>query len=181
MATEKWNFDTVHSTVAFSVRHLMISKVHGTFKKWSGSLLYDDGNPTAHEIDVKIETASIDTREEQRDAHLRSADFFDVEKYPEMTFTSTAVAAKGGDEYEVTGNLTLHGVTKPVKLRAEHLGRGKDPWGGERMGFTASGSIDRKDFGLTFNMPLDGGGVMVGDKIEIHLDVEAVKEVAASA
>src|SRR5215469_6955845 len=127
MATEKWNFDTVHSTVAFSVRHLMISKVHGTFKKWSGYLLYDDGNPTAHEIDVKIETGSIDTREEQRDAHLRSADFFDTEKYPEMTFASTAIAAKGGDEYEVTGNLTLHGVTKSVKLRAEHLGRNKDP------------------------------------------------------
>lgn len=181
MAAEKWNFDTVHSTVGFSVRHLMITKVHGAFKKWSGSLLFDQANPTASKIDVKIETASVDTREEQRDAHLRSADFFDVEKYPEMTFDSTSIVAKGGDEYEVTGNFTLKGVTKPVTLQVEHLGMGKDPYGGTRVGFTAKGAINRSDYGLTFNIPLDGGGLAVSDKVDINLDVQAIQEVAKAA
>lgn len=181
MAAEKWNFDTVHSTVGFSVRHLMITKVHGAFKKWSGFLLFDEANPGASKIEVKIETASVDTREDQRDGHLRSADFFDAEKYPEMTFDSTSITSEGGAEYEMTGDLKLKGVTKPVKLRVEHLGKGKDPYGGTRVGFTAKGSINRSDFGLTFNIPLDGGGLAVSDKVEINLDVQAIQEVAAAA
>lgn len=181
MAAEKWNFDPVHSRIGFSVRHLMITKVHGSFKKWSGWILYDEANPGASKIDVKIETASVDTREDQRDAHLRTADFFDVEKYPEMTFVSTSIKPKGESEFEITGDLSLHGVTKSVTLRAEHLGKGKDPYGGQRVGFSASTSISRKDFGLQFNIPLDGGGLAISDKVEIELDLQAVKEVSAAA
>jgi polyisoprenoid-binding protein YceI len=179
MAQEKWKFDTVHSNVSFSVRHLMISRVHGVFKTWSGNLETDDAHPENTKLTATIEAASIDTKEPPRDEHLRSADFFDAANHPTLTFNSTSVQKVDGEHFKVIGNLTIRGVTKPVTLDVEHFGRQKDPWGGERAGFSAKTAIDRKDFGLTFNMPLDGGGVVVGDKVEITLDVQAVKEASA--
>jgi polyisoprenoid-binding protein YceI len=181
MAIEKWKFDATHSNVGFSVRHLMISKVHGRFGAWTGSLTLDEENHRASSVEVEIDTGSIDTKDPQRDEHLRSADFFDVTKFPKIAFKSSRVEKVDGQEYKVTGNLTINGVTKEITLDVEYFGRQKDPWGGERIGFNAKTSIDRKTFGLVFNMPLEGGGVVVGDKVEITLDVEAVKETAAAA
>jgi polyisoprenoid-binding protein YceI len=175
MALETWNFDPVHSDIGFSVRHLMISKVRGHFKKWSGSLAVDEANPEASRVSVEIDAASLDTKEEQRDNHLRSADFLDAAAYPFIKFDSTGVRKTGDSEYTVTGNLTIRGVTKRVALGVEYAGRTKDPWGGERAGFTAKTSIDRKDFGLTWNMALEAGGFVVGDKVEINLEMEVVK------
>jgi len=175
MALEKWNFDLVHSHVGFSVRHLMISKVNGHFKVWSGTLETDEANPGAGNVTVEIDAASIDTREPQRDEHLRSADFLDATNHPKITFQSSKVVKVEDDRFNVTGILTIRGVGREVVLDTEFAGRQKDPWGGERVGFSAKTSIDRKDFGLTFNMPLDGGGVMVGDKVNITLEIEAVK------
>jgi polyisoprenoid-binding protein YceI len=181
MATEKWKFDPVHSNVGFSVRHLMISKVHGRFHNWTGSLSIDEAQHAASAVEVDIDAASIDTKDAQRDEHLRSADFIDAANFPKITFRSSRVEKEDEQTYKVTGNLTIRGVTREVTLDTEYLGRQKDPWGGERIGFSAKTAIDRKNFGLTFNMPLEGGGVMVGDKVEITLDVEAIKETAAAA
>jgi polyisoprenoid-binding protein YceI len=181
MALEKWNFDAAHSTIGFSVRHMMISRVSGHFKKWEGTLLIDDADSSKSQASVKIDAASIDTKEPQRDEHLRSADFFDAAKHPYLTFESTRVQKLKEDEYKVSGNLTICGVTHEVTLDTEYFGRAKDPWGGERVGFSAKTTINRKDFGLTFNMPLEGGGILVGDKVEITADIEAVKETAAAA
>jgi len=181
MPLEKWKFDLVHSNIGFSVRHLMISKVHGQFKIWTGKLEVDEADPSASKVEVEIDAASIDTREPQRDDHLRSADFLDAAKQPKLTFRSTRVEKLSDAHYRVTGDLTIRGVTRQVALDSEFLGRQKDPWGGERAGFAAKTSIDRKDYGLTFNMPLEGGGFLVGDKVEITLDIEVVKESAMSA
>jgi polyisoprenoid-binding protein YceI len=181
MATQRWNIDPSHSGVHFTVRHLVISKVRGSFGKWQGTVDFDAQNPAASKVAVRIDAASIDTGEEKRDGHLRSADFFDVEKFPELTFTSTKVEKSGDSEYRVTGDLTIHGVTRPVTLAAEFEGNGKDPWGNERIGFSASTSVNRKDFGLTWNQALETGGVLVGEKIEIALDVQAIKAAAEQA
>ena len=170
-----WSFDPSHSSVGFSVRHLMISKVRGQFGKWSGTFEYDPANPAAARLEVHIDAASIDTRDEKRDAHLRSPDFFDVEKFPELTFSSTKVERDGGDDFVVTGDLTIHGVTRSVQLKVEGLGRTRDPWGGERVGFSASTSVNRKDFGLHWNVALETGGVVVGEKVEIGIEIEAVR------
>jgi polyisoprenoid-binding protein YceI len=178
MATQRWNIDPSHSGVHFTVRHLVISKVRGSFGKYMGTVEFDEQNPAASKVAVRIDASSIDTREEKRDAHLRSPDFFDVEKFPELTFASTAVE-KSDDGYRVTGDLTIHGVTRPVVLEADFLGHGKDPWGNERIGFSAKTSINRKDFGLSWNQALETGGVLVGEKIEIALDVQAVKAQAS--
>src|ERR1700722_11875306 len=167
MALEKWKFDTVHSSVSFSVRHLMISKVHGSFKTWSGSLETDDANPANSKVQVSIDPASIDTKEPQRDDHLRSADFLDAANHPTITFESTGVQKVNDEHFKVSGNLTIRGVSKPVTLDTEYFGRQKDPWGGERAGFSAKTSVERKDFGLVFNIALDGGGFVIGDKVEI--------------
>jgi polyisoprenoid-binding protein YceI len=172
MAT--WSFDNAHSSIGFSVRHLMISKVRGHFNQWGGTFDYDEEDPTRSKLSVRIDAASIDTRDEKRDAHLRSPDFFDVEKFPALTFASTKVE-RDGDEFVVTGDLTIHGVTRAVQLKVESLGATKDPWGGYRAGFSASTSVSRKDFGLTWNAALETGGVVVGDKIEIGIEIEAVR------
>jgi polyisoprenoid-binding protein YceI len=172
-----WNFDPSHSSVGFSVRHLMISKVRGHFGKWEGTFDYDESDPTKSKLAVRIDAASIDTREEKRDAHLRSPDFFDVEKFPTLTFTSTRVE-RAGDDLVVHGDLTIRDVTRAVQLKVESLGRSKDPWGGERAGFSASTSINRKDFGLHWNVALETGGVLVGEKIEISIEIEAVRAAA---
>ena len=174
MATTKWNFDLSHSSLNFHVRHLMVSKVHGRFAKWDGTLLIDDVDPAKSHVEVTIDVASVDTKEEKRDAHLKSADFFDVEKFPQLTFRSTKVK-KSDDGYEVTGDLTIHGVTKPVVLELEGGDVVKDPWGGTRTGFSGKTSINRKDFGLHWNVALETGGILVGEKVEITLEIEAIK------
>jgi len=170
-----WDIDTSHSSVGFTVRHLVISKVHGRFTRWSGTLVLDPAHPAGSSIEARIETASIDTTEPKRDAHLRSPDFFDAEKNPELTFRSTGVRPAGDQRYELAGDLTMHGVTRPVVLQVEALGQAKDPWGAERVGFSARTAIDRRDFGLTWNQALETGGVMVGEKVEIAIEIEAVK------
>jgi polyisoprenoid-binding protein YceI len=167
-----WSIDPVHTDVSFTVRHMMVSKVRGKFHGVRGSIILAD-DPLASEAYAEIDTASIDTGEPQRDEHIRSADFLDVTKYPTMTFRSTNVRPDG-DDFVVTGDLTLHGVTKPVELAVEVNGFTKDPFGGTRAGFSASGQINRRDFGITIDMPMDAGGAVVGDKIQIHLEVEAV-------
>jgi polyisoprenoid-binding protein YceI len=176
MAKEKWDIDLAHSSIHFWVRHLMVSKVRGRFTTWRGELEFDEANPSESRVEVQIDASSIDTKEAQRDNHLRSADFLDVEKYPTITFRSTGVTSAGEEKrYQLTGDLTIRGITRPVVLDVEYAGRVRDPWGGERVGFTARTSIDRKDFGVTWNQTLDAGGVVVGDKVEIDIEIEAVK------
>ena len=167
-----WNIDPTHSEVGFVVRHVMVSKVKGVFSKFDGVITVDE-DPLRSRVEATIDASSIDTREPQRDAHLRSSDFFDVETHPEIRFVSTAVAPDG-DDFTVTGDLTIHGVTRQVALSLEFNGVAPDPWGGLRAGFSASTEISRADFGIVFNIPLDGGGVVVGDKIKIYLEIEAV-------
>ena len=179
MATQRWNIDTSHSGVHFTVRHMVISKVRGAFGRWQGVVDFDEQDPSQSRVSVRIDAASIDTREPKRDAHLKSADFFDVEAHPALTFESTKVEKRDGDRYLVTGDLTIRGVTRQVELETEYLGTGKDPWGNARLGFAARTSINRKEFGLNWNQVLEAGGVLVGEKIEIALDVEAVREQAA--
>jgi polyisoprenoid-binding protein YceI len=178
MTLGTWNIDPSHSAIAFSVRHMVVSKTRGRFTKWSGELRFDADEPRASSVQVNIDPASIDTADAQRDEHLRSADFLDVEKFPTASFRSTKVEEVESGVYRVTGDLTVHGVTKSVVLDIVYEGTGKDPWGGERAGFSGSTSIDRKDFGLRWNQALETGGVLVGDKVELILEIEAVKQVA---
>ena len=175
----RFQIDTTHSSIEFSIRHLVIAKVRGRFTKFSGTVDLE-ADLARSSVAVEIDAASISTNEDKRDAHLRSAEFFDVEKFPLLTFTSKAVEVDGAD-LRVTGALTIHGVTRDVVLIAESLGATKDPWGNERVAFTAKTTIERKEFGLSWNQVLDAGGVMVGDKVEIGLDVQAVKVAATAA
>jgi polyisoprenoid-binding protein YceI len=174
MATATWNIDAVHSGIHFSIRHLVIAKVRGKFTKFSGALEVDDADMTKSKVSVDVDVASIDTAEAQRDGHLKSPDFFDVEKFPKATFVSKSIT-KNGDNYDVKGDFTLHGVTKEITLHATFEGIGKDPWGGDRIGFQAKTTIVREDFGLKWNQVLEAGGVAVGPKAELEIDVEAVK------
>jgi polyisoprenoid-binding protein YceI len=167
-----WQIDPVHSDVSFTVRHMMVSKVRGSFTRFSGTLRVAE-NILESSVEATIEMDSVDTNNEQRDAHIRSADFFEVEKYPTMTYRSTGIRSDG-DNYVIDGELTLHGVTRPVALTTEFNGVGPDPYGGTRAGFSATAQINRSDFGIDINLPLDGGGVVVGDRVQIHLEVEAV-------
>ncbi|MGI8881340.1 MAG: YceI family protein [Jatrophihabitans sp.] len=167
-----WTIDPTHSDVSFLVRHMMVSKVRGHFPDVAGTIVTAE-NPLDSTVNATVKLTSIDTRSEQRDNHIRSADFFDVEKHPEMTFASTGLA-QDGDDFVLTGDLTLKDVTKSVPLTLEIGGFGPDAYGGTRAGFTASGSINRSDFGVDIQMPLDGGGVVVGEKITINLEIEAV-------
>jgi polyisoprenoid-binding protein YceI len=167
-----WDIDASHSDVSFSVRHMMVSKVRGRFGAFSGEIV--TGETLADStVTATIDATSIDTNNEQRDGHIRSADFFDVEAHPQWTFRSTGVRTDGGD-IVVDGELTLKGVTRPVSLELEVNGFGKDAWGGTRAGFSASTAIDRNDFGVDIKMPLDGGGVVVSDKVQINLEIEGV-------
>lgn len=175
MANEQWDFDVAHSSINFSVRHLMVSKVRGQFTKWSGSLEFDEQEPTRARVDAQLDAASIDTKDAQRDAHLRSADFLDTERFPTISFKSTGIEKVGDARFSMKGELTIRGITKPVTLDVEYAGRAKDPWGGERVGFSARTSIDRKDFGLTWNQLLETGGVLVGEKVDIELEIEAIR------
>lgn len=172
----RWVIDASHSHVAFSVRHLMISNVRGEFQKLSGEATFDPDRPEAGRIAVTIDVASINTREEKRDAHLRSADFFDAEKYPTIEFVSTEVRRRGGD-LEVTGNLTIAGTTRPVTLAVEELtDEHSDPWGNRRVGINAHTKIRRSDFGMKWNAALETGGVLVGDEIKINVEAELIRQ-----
>jgi polyisoprenoid-binding protein YceI len=171
-----WDIDATHSTVGFSVRHMMVSKVRGYFREFAGEIVTAE-DPTQSSVTATIELSSIDTRQEQRDAHIRSADFFEVETHPTMTFRSTAVRTDGAD-WVVDGELTLKGTTKPVSLDLELNGFGPDAYGGFRAGFSAKTDINRNDFGVDIKMPMDGGGVVVGDKITVELEIEAVLRAA---
>jgi len=166
--TGTWTIDPSHSEVGFTARHLM-SKVRGLFEKFEGTIVTGEENSATATIDL----TSLNTRDENRDAHLRSGDFFDVEKSGPMTFTSTAVA-QGGRGLLVTGDLSIKGVSKPVTLDVEFLGSESDPWGGTRVGFEATAEISRKEFGVDFNVPMDGGRLLVGDKISITIVAQAV-------
>jgi polyisoprenoid-binding protein YceI len=167
-----WTIDPVHTDVSFTVRHMMVSKVRGKFHGVTGSIVTAP-DPTASSVQADIDLTTIDTGNQDRDNHIRSADFFEVEKYPTMTFRSTGVRQAGGD-FLVDGELSLHGVTRPVQLELEVNGFTKDPFGGTRAGFSAKAQINRKDFGITIDMPMDGGGAVVGDKIQVNLEIEAV-------
>jgi polyisoprenoid-binding protein YceI len=171
----KWRIDPSHSHVEFAVRHLMISTVKGRFADVSGTLIGDETNPENASIDITIPVGGIDTHESQRDAHLRSADFFDAERHPDITFRSTRIDRAGSDTYTVTGDLTIRGVSRPITLTVHAGGRGRDPWGGERVGYTATTRINRKDFGLNWNQALETGGVLVGDQVAISVELELVK------
>ena len=179
MRTETWEIDSSHSSVHFSVRHLVIAKVRGTFARWSGTVQAPEGDFSQATVAVTIDASSIDTGVDQRDTHLKSADFFDAEQYPELRFVGKRVQPRSGDEIDVIGDLTIKGITREVVLRVEQHGQAKDPWGNVRAAFTAKTSIDRKDFGLTWNQVLETGGVMVGDRVDIEAEIEAVKQVAA--
>jgi polyisoprenoid-binding protein YceI len=180
-AQSTWEIDTVHSHLGFSVRHLVISKVHGRFSRWTGTLSLDDARPESSRVEVRIEAASIDTHEPQRDAHLRSADFLDTDRHPIIEFRSTRIERAGGDRYQLAGDLVIAGVTRPVLIEVESLGRTLDPWGGERTGFSARTTIDRRDFGLVWNQALETGGVVVGEKVEISIEIEAVRRVETAS
>jgi polyisoprenoid-binding protein YceI len=173
--TVAWTLDPTHSQAEFGVRHLMISTVKGHFRELTGSVTVEDGDPTTAQIDVTIAAASIDTRVGQRDDHLRSPDFFDVERFPTLTFRSTKVEHEGGDRFSVVGDLTIRDVTRPVTLAVEGLGTVRDPWGSERAGYTATARINRKDFGLNWNTALEAGGFVVGDDVRIDIEVELVR------
>jgi polyisoprenoid-binding protein YceI len=174
--------DPVHSSVQFSIRHLMISNVRGTFKGVKGTVTYDPDSLAASGITADIDVSTINTQDEGRDAHLKGADFFETEKYPTMKFVSKQIEKIGDGEFRVTGDLTLHGVTKPVVLSIDEVApESKDPWGNIRIAASAKGKINRKDFGLTWSAPLEAGGVVVGDDVKIELDVQAVKQASTAA
>jgi polyisoprenoid-binding protein YceI len=171
-----WNVDPVHSVVEFKVKHMMISNVKGQFTGVSGVLTLDETDVTKSRVEATIDASTINTRDPQRDTHLKSADFLDVEKYPTLTFQSTSVKRTGADEGTVTGELTIHGVTREVVFQVEGPTLpSKDPWGHIRLGLSATTKISRKEFGLTWNAALEAGGLLVGDEVTITLDVQFVK------
>jgi polyisoprenoid-binding protein YceI len=175
MTNTKWALDPAHSSVDFSVRHMMIAKVKGSFNSFNATIEADPSDLTTANIEFTIDLASVDTRNEDRDNHLRSADFFDVENNPTMTFTATSIVKTDEGEYDVTGDLTLRGVTRPETFVVTFEGTGKDPWGNEKVGFNAEGKIKRSEFGLTWNAALETGGVLVGDEIKVSLEIQAAK------
>lgn len=170
-----YNIDTSHSSVTFQIKHLAISKVKGAFHDFTGSFSYDPAKPEASSAVVVIQMASVDTGNEKRDDHLRNPDFFEVDTYPNMTFKSTSVKMKNDEEGQVTGNLTMHGVTKPVTLDLEINGMITDPWGNERVGASLSGEINRKDWGLTWSKAMETGGLVVANEVKISIELEGVK------
>src|SRR3954453_14736575 len=174
MATYKIDVD--HSDIMFKVKHLMISTVTGIFKKFDATLEVDEDDLTNARVTFEADVDSIDTKNEQRDGHLKSDDFFNGEQFPKMTFKSTSVEKKGGNEYKVTGDLTIRDITKPVELQVEYNGSTKDPWGQERMGFEASGKINRKEYGLKWSAVTEAGGIVVSDDVKLALNVEMVKQ-----
>jgi polyisoprenoid-binding protein YceI len=174
LAPGVWNVDPAHSNLSFTVKHLMISKVRGSFSVFSGTVTVPDDR-LASTVEVSIDPSSINTGDEGRDGHLQTNDFFAVEEFPTWSFVSTGITAKGSD-YVLTGDLSMRGVTKPVELSVEFEGVGTDPWGSTKAGFTAEGEINRKDWGIEYNAALETGGVLIGEKVKLQLDVQLAKE-----
>ena len=178
-AATTWQIDASHSSVEFAVKHMMFTTVRGRFKDVKGTITVDDQDPNNSRVDVEIGAASIDTGSADRDAHLRSADFLDVENHPTITFRSKRIegaAKKEGDKFRLTGDLTIRGTTMEVTLDSEFEGTGKDPWGGTRAGSRATGRIDRRDWGLKWNQALETGGILVANELKIEIEVQAVKQ-----
>jgi len=173
-ARTAWKLDPIHSLVEFSAKHLMITTVKGRIADVVGTVYTDEKDPKKSSVEAMLKAASLDTRTDQRDQHLRSADFLNAEVYPEIKFRSTRIEGDK-ENFKLTGDLTIRDVTKPVTLDVQFEGKTKDPWGGERVGFSGTGKIDRRDFGLTWNQALEAGGVVVGNEIKINLEVQAVK------
>jgi polyisoprenoid-binding protein YceI len=174
MAAQTWQIDKAHSDIVFTVRHMVITRVRGRFLKWDGTLTLDEQDWSKSHVEVAIDAASISTNDEKRDGHLRSADFLDVEKFPQVTFKSIKVEPGKGDKLFVTGNLTIRDVTKAVTIEVEKLGKAKDPWGNTKIAFNGKVTIEREDFGANWNQPLELGGVLVGKQAEIDLELQAV-------
>jgi polyisoprenoid-binding protein YceI len=172
-----WALDPAHTTIEFEAKHLMVAKVRGRFTEFEGALRIAD-DPTQSSVTVTIKAATLDTQTQQRDDHLRSADFLEVDKHPDITFVSTAVEHDEDDDWKIRGDLTIHGVTGPVTLKTEYSGQTGDPWGGQRAAFSAETKIDREDWGLTWNQALEAGGWLVSKEIRIRLEVEAVLQEA---
>jgi polyisoprenoid-binding protein YceI len=171
--TQTYNIDKAHSEVTFQVRHLL-TKVRGRFSEFDGVIDYDEDQPERSSTQVTVQAASVDTNERDRDAHLRSADFFDAENFPTLTFRSRNIVSKGGDEFELHGDLTIHGVTRQAVFDVQLLGKAKDPWGNERIAFEAEAVINRKDYGLNWNAVLETGNFLVGDEVKISLSIQAI-------
>ncbi|TBL71541.1 YceI family protein [Paenibacillus thalictri] len=176
MSKTKWAVDASHSSIDFSIRHMMIAKVKGSFHEFEAQIEADPEDLTSADIRFSVTVSSIDTRNSDRDNHLRTGDFFNAEQYPNMTFQSTRIVKTDDGEYNVTGDFTLHGVTRPETFTVTFEGAGKDPWGNEKVGFSATGSIKRSDFGLTYNAALETGGVLIGDEVKVSLEIEASKQ-----
>ena len=170
-----WNLDPAHTLVEFSAKHLMISTVKGRISGVEGAIALDETDPTNSSVEVTLDAKTLDTRIEPRDQHLRSGDFLDVEKFPVITFKSTDIQGDG-ESFKLTGDLTIRDVTRPITLDVTYEGRTKDPWGGERVGFSATGKLDRRDYGLTWNVLLESGGLTVSNDIKIQIEVEAIKQ-----
>lgn len=172
-----YTIDPGHSSAGFKIRHFMIAYIRGGFSGITGDVVFDPANPANTKISASIDVATLHTHDPKRDAHVNGADFLDVAKFPKMTFVSTRVTANGKNEWDIAGDLTLHGVTKEVTLQVESAGvEAKDPWGNLRTGAAATTTIKRSDFGLTFNAPLETGGVMLSDEVQIHMDIELIKK-----
>ncbi|CAM4133178.1 YceI family protein [Listeria booriae] len=176
MTVEKWNVDPAHSSIEFQVKHMMVSKVKGAFKNFSADLTLDPEDLTTANLSFTVDAASIDTRQEQRDGHLKSPDFFDVENHPSITFQSTNIVADGSNEYKVTGDLTIRTITKPITFNVEYEGTSKDPMSGNMVaGFEGTGKFNRKDFELNYNAVLETGGVLIGDEVKLNIQIEVSK------
>lgn len=181
MAQTKWILDSTHSELGFKIKHLMITNVSGSFKNFKAEVDTEETDFSTAQINLSAEMASISTNNEQRDAHLLNADFFEVEKYPELEFKSTKVEKIDSDTYSLFGELTMKGVTKPVRLSVEYNGLSKDPWGGERAGFVVTGKINRSDWGVNFNGVLETGGVMLSEEVKINGEIQLVKQAISVA
>ncbi|HLA64920.1 MAG TPA: YceI family protein [Rhodothermales bacterium] len=175
VAVQTYTIDPSHSRMGFVVRHLGFSKVRGAFEQFEGTVRMDPSDLSTLQTAGSVQTASITTNEEKRDAHLRSADFFEADTYPTLTFTSTGVSGVSGESFTLAGDLTMRGITHPVTLQAEYLGEGGDPWGGTRVAFEAKTKVNRKDWGLNWNVALEAGGFLVSEEVEIVLEIQAVK------
>lgn len=175
MTTSNWSFDKAHSGITFSVRHMMITNVRGGFNDFDAVVTADTSDFASAEATITIDVNSINTKDEGRDGHLKSPDFFNAEQFPQITFKKTSLESKGGDDYKLTGDITIVGVTKSITLNAEIAGPAKDPWGNEKLGVTADGVINRSDFGLTYNAALETGGFLIGDAIKVHIELEFAK------
>jgi polyisoprenoid-binding protein YceI len=181
MATTKWALDPTHSILGFKIKHLMISNVSGSFKNFQAEVETSETDFRTAQINLSAEMESITTNNEQRDAHLRNADFFEVEKFPELKFTSTKITKTDSDTFDLYGELTLKDIARPVKLHVEFNGVVKDPWGGERAGFVITGKINRSEWGINFNGVLETGGVVLGEEVKIHSEIELVKQAVGVA